>query len=387
MAFKRFLNRPNLALIVFFAVFPTILGAYDRSEILKILMEGIRSHNPRIQRSVLLLRQKQLLQGWSRTLPELATKAEDPAVMDSLIYLRRMGILSDVKLTPRALSEYLGRLASLDAEEGFEGFDEPIIRFGKLLRDAPFFVRLPGEEVYILGGIALEGTQVEMTYQRPDGFVNVVLPNISRAFIRRSNLIESTPSATGYSQDPDDVLVHTKGPFASYQAHHRGSILSVIKVKLDEDFQHTVVPGVIRRFDLRNLQEEPSQYVHDLARRMGALGAVNGTFFVMMPGTKDDTKPLAPIIIDGRIAWSYREERVLKMGRCYLAITDHNRAFIGETELTAEQIMEAHALRQFATKQLGGERLKHLIGGFGWLVRNGDAEGYRHGVRRQFAMS
>jgi hypothetical protein len=377
------------------AAVPGPAHAYGQMEILGILFDGIRSRDPAIQRAVVSLRRRGLLEARFRTLPPLARIAETPEVLEALSLLKARRILPDAQLTPKALSGYLGHVAALAHEESRERAAQPadaaanrrtILSMGRTVRATPFYVWVESQKAYILGGVAPARARMELTYSRPDGFVQVLFPAIKRGFIHARHLERTPVARAGSRQDPAGVEVLCEEPIRIWRADHGGARLWIARLDLDPAWNLTLEPFVTSAFNRARPGDTRVEPILDVAVRNGALAAVNGTFFINSSGPSRGT-PLAPIIIDGMPVWSHDERRVLAMRRAYVAVTDRNRLVLGETSLSAGSILLSDRRGELAPDQMNGEHIRHLLGGLGWLVRDGDAEAWRDAAGRQFGYS
>lgn len=367
--------------------------AYSPSEILKIVMSGIRSHDPLVTKAVVVLRQARLLEATTTSLDEMGRRAQDPVVRQALDILHRRGFLPDASIGPKDLKEYLSQVAELDLEEQQLGREQElrrsqkvIMRMGIVTKATPFFVYVPGNKAFILGGMMPRGSTLEMSYAREDGYVEVVFPSVQRGYVHHDDMEPGGPVVSIYRQDPTQVRTLVNRGIKVVQALHLGARLSIIELPLAEGGPLTLRPVVTSKFDLRHPGTEAVAYVHDIAARSGALAAVNGTFFISS-GKSGRGSPLAPLILDGEVAWSWNESRVLNMRRAYLAITTSNRVVVGDTDLTASNIATRHQDGSFDGDVFGDDEIRDLIGGFGWLVKDGDPKAWREYAGTQFGTS
>lgn len=366
---------------------------YGQPEILKILFAGIRSRDPQVQKAVVLLRSKGLLEARTTTLTAVANVAESPEVLEALMLLHAKGLLPDAQTSPEALGQYLKSMAALAEEESAERAlarsvdreKRTLLYQGITTQPSPYYVYLPKDESYILGGMVQAGVEVEMTYARPDGFVEVLFPALKRGLISKDAVKPTAPRPSQYRQDPANTVSVMDGPIKVWRASFQGAELAVAQIDLQKDGELEMFPFVTGRYNRQSPGPEKIAYVHDLAQRENALLAINGTFFIM--GGDAIGTPLAPIIIDGASAWSHTEQRVRNMARSYLAITESNRVVVGDTTSLADEIVRANRGDTFEREEFQGEKIKHLLGGLGWLIKDGDPDAWRQYAGKQFGYS
>gem|GEM_PF-2736491 len=376
--------------LVCLALLPEVTLGYSQMEILKILFSGIKSRDASVQRAVVLLRQKGLLEARFGSLSRIAGITETPEVQRALLLLKSRGFLPDAQTSPRALSDYLGQVQALqdDEQEGDAAVEKrTLMSQGVTTRPTPFYIYIASQKAYILGGILPEAAELEMTCARADGFVEVVFPSIHRGFVsyRHVEVVEDRGAA--YRQDRGAIREVACGPLRCYRARHRGASLWVVQTDLKPDGLLTIRPFVVGKYNRVAPGDNKVSLVQDMAIQSGALAAINGTFFINSPGSTAYGTPLAPIIINGRPAWSYHEKRVLDMNRAYLAITETNRAVMGETTLPASEILSACREGTFNPEGFREESIVHLMGGLGWLIRDGDRWAWRRYAGKQFGYS
>ena len=366
---------------------------YGQPEILKILFAGIRSRDPEVQKAVVLLRSKKLLEARTVSLASVASVAETPEVREALMLLHLKGLLPDAQTSPDALGAYIKSMMQLNEEESADRAAErnvdrekrTLLYMGVTTEPAPYYVYLPKDESYILGGMVPAGVEIELTYARPDGFVEVLFPALKRGLLNKDFVKPTAPRPSEFRQDPEKTRMLMDAPIKAWHASCLGAELTIAQIDLKKDGPLEMFPFVTGRYNQVTPGTEKVAFVHELAKREGALVAVNGTFFIM--GGEAVGTPLAPIIIDGAPAWAYNEARVRKMRRCYLAITESNRVVVGDTPALPDEIIRANRSDLFDRDEFQNEKIKHMLGGLGWLVRDGDPEAWRQYAGKQFGYS
>lgn len=366
---------------------------YGQPEILKILFAGIRSRDPQVQQAVVLLRSKGLLEARAVTLASVAEVAESPEVREALMLLHLKGLLPDAQTSPEALGAYLKSMMQLAEEESAERAHartvdrekKTLLYMGETTEPAPYYVYIPKDESYILGGMVPAGVQIELTYARADGFVEVLFPALKRGLMNKDFVRPTKPRVSQYRQDPEETRSLMDAPMKVWKASCLGAELTIAQFDLKKDGPLELHPYVTSRYNNSNPGTEKVAFVHDLAKREQATLAVNGTFFIM--GGDAVGTPLAPLIVDGAAVWSHGEARVRNMRRSYIAVTESNRVVVGDTPALADEIVRANHANLFDKEEFKGEKIKHLMGGLGWLVRDGDPNAWREYAGKQFGYS
>ncbi|MFN3420632.1 MAG: phosphodiester glycosidase family protein, partial [Armatimonadota bacterium] len=80
---------------------------------------------------------------------------------------------------------------------------------------------------------------------------------------------------------------------------------------------------------------------------------------------------LGHVVSDGENLVSPNPE-LLHLNRCYFAVTWDGRFLIGETNLTTGKLLQKFP------------RIRHLVGGGGWLIKDGDPEAWRLAFKQGF---
>jgi hypothetical protein len=362
---------------------------YGRTEIANIVMTALRSEDREVRAAIELLRSRGVLELKSRTLAPLVA-AVDARVAQALEVLSARGLLPDASTSVDAMEDYGDDIEAANAREdaraGQATTIKPLVLLAKTARPAPFFVQVPSQQVYILGGVAPQNAELEMIYPREAGVVEVLFATLNKGFIQRSYLQPVKLEASQFRQDPSKIQVLKKGPLTVWHAQFQDASMHVARLDLVSGGP-SLVPYLTGRFNRTDPGDQQVEDIAEVARRNAALMAINGTFFIDSgPGPGYGT-PLGPAIIAGREAWTYNEPRVLAMNRVFMAITTGRRVVTGETNLVTKGLLAAHHRGALLPGVLRGERIVHLLGGFGWLARNGDTALWRRYVGSQFGYS
>ncbi len=158
--------------------------------------------------------------------------------------------------------------------------------------------------------------------------------------------------------------------------------LHILHFDLDENSKLEFIPFLVPFYDETTNGESKKATIQTMVTAAGAIAGINGTFFST---GNNYGEPLGNVIITGDIAYEVTNPDILARSRSFFASTSKNRMVIGETSLTSSLILSANNSDEFCRQSFEkGERIISLLGGFGWLVRNGDSRGWSGGVERQF---
>ncbi len=224
--------------------------------------------------------------------------------------------------------------------------------------------------------------------------VRALLPDGRTAWVPPGDLAAAEQAATLVPDElrarDDDRAVSPLGglpPGVSYRfLYRRGARLHVVVADLAKNPGLELAPFATAQYDQGTRGDERVAPIAELARRAGALVAMNGPFFV--PSGRERGKPLGALVANKRVVWDVEDPQVLARHRSYLAQTDQGRFVMGETAETAEAILRKNRQDAFDRERLAaGERIVSLIGGLGRLVADGDPGAWRLHAGYQFAES
>ena len=158
--------------------------------------------------------------------------------------------------------------------------------------------------------------------------------------------------------------------------------LHVVSFNLDENDNFEFVPVIPPYFDEGVSGDVKKDTVKSLAESAGALAAVNGTFF-STGGNYGE--PLGNVVVGGSIAYEVTDSELLSRNRAFFLWTSFSRAVFGDSILPASALLDELNHEKGDSLQLNpSEKVVSLIGGFGWLVRDGDSKAWLSGVEKQF---
>ena len=185
-----------------------------------------------------------------------------------------------------------------------------------------------------------------------------------------------------------DVLfepIHDLPPgIGYYWLYKEGAKLHVCTIDLDVNSDLEFLPYASPYFSHIMTGDEKRNTILTFARRVSAIVGINGTFFMTGP-EKRRGEPLGNVIIRGKVAFELTLVDVLERNRAYFCWTDKGRAVLGETSYPASVILDLNESDDFDPERFKkGERVQSMIGGLGWLVRNGRPDAWEDGVEGQF---
>ncbi|MBI4869874.1 MAG: phosphodiester glycosidase family protein [Candidatus Wallbacteria bacterium] len=373
----------SLSLLVAMAS-PGAVRAYTYAEILEIYrMSGRQLYrNPALAQAMRLLRESRVLYLKSADVAALAAQVERPEILAALATLHDAGLLPQARTSADTIHVEKDLLTAEPPAKK----TRPIYRAGRVRKPIPFYELIDFKNYYILGGMLPANTELEVVTAHREKVAMVAFEGREPAYIAMEHVAELAQPEFRARQSPAGIVSKSRvGSATWYRAVHeyapgKRASLSILWVPLGGDL--TVRPYVTGAYDLTAPGPTQVTGIDDMAAESGAVAAVNGTFFINAPAGRG--KPLGPIVLDGRKAWSYDEQRVLKMNRAFLAVTADGRAVLGETDLPTDGILEQALQGRLLPGAFRGARLRHLIGGFGWLMRDGDELAWQRYAGTQF---
>jgi hypothetical protein len=163
----------------------------------------------------------------------------------------------------------------------------------------------------------------------------------------------------------------------------RGCRLQLVEADFDANPQLEPVLAIADYFGKSPGKGTRTAPVRNFGTRHAALLAVNGTFF--STGSKNWGTPLGALVQSGKLLNHEEAPAALLRNRSFLAWTSHRRLVTGELDEPAEVALNRNQRDRFRTDLMRpGERIVHLFGGLGRLVREGDREAWRLVHARQF---
>lgn len=360
--------------------------AYTYAEILQIYRTAGRKlfRDPELAGAMRLLRESRVLYLKAADPADLVAQVERPELLRAMATLHQAGLLPHASTSADTIHVEDDVLTTAPPAKK----TRPIYQAGRVVTPIPFYEFIDFKNYYILGGLLDAGTEFEVVHASHEKVAMVAFedrPPVTIALRHVKDLAQPRFQAT---QQPAGVVRKFKvGPATCYLAKHEYSpgktaSLSILWVPMDKGL--TLRPFVTGAYNKRETGPTQVMPVLDMARQTGALAAINGTFFINAPRTPGHGKPLGPILRDGQLAWSYNEKRVLAMNRAYLAVTDDGRAVLGETDLPGEEIARLNDEARFLGGSFANRRARDLLGGLGWLIKDGNELAWQGYAGHQF---
>lgn len=237
------------------------------------------------------------------------------------------------------------------------------------------------------------GTRVELLAPPPflEGRPWCLLPDDQVAWVPADS-IEMLPEEDLASADELARLPGREvdeAPFCLYpglrhrRLRWRGARLQLVEANFDENPQLQPALAVADYFGVSPGKGTRTAPVSKYSSRHEALLAVNGTFF--STGSKNWGTPLGALVQGGRLLNAEEAPAALLRNRSFLAWTSRGRLITGELDEPAKVVLARNRRDAFRPEVFRpGERIVHLFGGLGRLVREGDREAWRLVHARQF---
>ena len=256
-------------------------------------------------------------------------------------------------------------------------FAETIFCPAQINEDSAFFLYDPSEMQYSFGGVIAAGETVEALVKRVDGFVACMRQNGRVIFVAESGLnqLKAEPIKIEAKKD-----VYT-GSYRYRKMMVGKALIHMAEVDLSvHPFSTTVSPY----YNAVKPGSERTLYVDELARRAGAKIAINGTFFNMKSTSELYGWPVGSFFADDQLVYSFESPSLNALNRSYVAFTDAGKIVIGETTMPGSKIQQLNQNGQFDAAKFGNSRIRAFGGGFGWLVKDGNAQAWKEYAGKQF---
>ncbi len=363
---------------------------YTYKEVLDIYRVSGRElfRNQDLAEAMRTLRDSRILYLKSPSLQGLMERVETDELLGALERLHAAKLLPPASPRNDTVHDDGDVLVDARANSKDSRSQKPLYRAGRVTRPIPYYEKIRGPDYYILGGLLDTGTEFEVAKVGPGAGALLTFDDGRAAYIARRHISTLIKPEFMAKQDPSGVLEKRQlGPATYYRVRHRyapgkSSSLSILWLPLGEGL--TIRPHVTSAYDLVNPGSTKVDYVHEMGRRSSSVAALNGTFFINSPGKEYWGKPLGPILKDGRLLWSHDEKRVLDMKRSYIAVTTDGTVVMGDTSKTGRAIERLNREGSFLTGTPSPRRVRHLLGGLGWLIRNGDPMAWEQYAGTQF---
>jgi hypothetical protein len=331
-----------------------------------------------------------LLAATARSLAVLRREIEAQPVRDALCRLAGAGRLPDAAASHRARE-------SRDASGPWRLVERVLFVPATVAAATPFYVYDPVAGLYALGGVVPAGLAIEALARRVDG-VLVCSRSDGRVLFVDARQVRLAGSAAAASQPlrrplppppPAAAESATELPAAApphlaytYRIVHEGRARLHV-VRTDARWM-PLTAAASPFYDGLNPGTQRVMGVEDLARRAAAPIAINGTFFIDRSTHPQYGFPIGSLMIGGEVAWNLGLGDLLALDRSYVALTDRGRVVLGNSVLSGHEIRRRNLAGTFDPHLFGAERIRTLMTGFGWLVKDHDPEAWRAWAGHQF---
>jgi hypothetical protein len=254
---------------------------------------------------------------------------------------------------------------------------------GRVGRMHPFFLYDPRTAEYVLGGVLPAGSDLEVLVHRTDGSSACMREDGRIVFLPTEVLVLGSPVPCAFPADKE--LLETEPLNTEPYRYRRFMVANGLIHLVEADLARVPFSVVVSPFyDALRPGPERALFVDELARRGGARVAINGTFFNMQPSHQLYGLPVGSFLAGGEVVHSLESPSLNALNRCYAAFTDRGRLVIGETTVPGGEIRRANLAGTFDPARLGTDRIVSFGGGFGWLVKDRDPEGWKPYAGKQF---
>ncbi len=283
--------------------------------------------------------------------------------------------LADQGLPDAELSQKLGE--GHDACGPSRYFDHMVFEFAQTIERAPFYLYDPHAGLFSLGGVISAHENLEALVRRKDGFL-VCMRADGRIVFLAEELVALVPDKDAMLEIDQESFT---GPYRYRRFLVNGALIHMVEADLKtHGFSTTVSPY----YNKISPGSERTLFVDELARRSKAKAAINGTFFNMNSGSDLYGWPVGSFFAETNLIYSFESPSLNALNRSYLAFTDNERLVVGETTQKGTDILRLNQSGSFDAHKLGRERIVAFGGGFGWLVKNGDANAWKAYAGKQF---